>query len=93
MSYNEQVDDHELQTEDVHVEEDLEEEDEQFHFAEPKPKAILFWAIIITFLGLVVVSVGFALLFALNLIPNTVKDNTPSKASGKVQKNFYLLTL
>lgn len=91
MSYKEQVDEHELQSEDVHVEEDLvEDEDEQFHFSEPKPKPILFWAIIITFLGLVVVSVAAALLFALGIIPNNIADAT-KKVSGKVGVCKYVL--
>ncbi|KAL0489439.1 sodium-translocating pyrophosphatase [Acrasis kona] len=90
MSYNEQMDDaSEMQNEDVHVEEDLqEEEDEQFHFVEPKPKPILFWAIIITFLGLLLVSVSFALLFALEVIPNNLANITTSP-TGR-EKSFNL---
>jgi len=94
MSYKEQMDDaSEIQGEDVHVEEDLqEEEDEQYHFVEPKPKPILFWAIIITFLGLLLVSVAFALLFAIEVIPNTLKDMTPppGQSSTKTGKEFFL---
>lgn len=47
------------------------------NFEEPKPKAIIYWAIMAVCFVIILVCVGFAVVCGLNIIPNLLEDATP----------------
>jgi K(+)-stimulated pyrophosphate-energized sodium pump len=82
MSYSAQMDDRVDEEYDANKHEnELEEEfeEEEYHFQEPKPKAIVFWGLIITFFILVVLSIIFAILASTGIIPAKYADVTPGR--------------
>jgi len=90
MSYSQQMDDssHQIDNEeyeDHKISETMEEEfeEEEYNFQEPKPKAIVFWSVIIFFFVLIVISIILALIFATGLVSNKWPDVTPEREDVK----------
>jgi K(+)-stimulated pyrophosphate-energized sodium pump len=81
MSYEQQIDETYARDEDLDISKPINEIDaEEYHFQEPKPKAIIYFTFIIGFLILTVISVVFSILFGTNLIQNNIRDATPDLA-------------